>query len=452
MKLFATPLKRHLPFDLSHHLQHDGATWLLFFKIIFVFCLSAFPLFMLTQKGWVSALGFVGGFSACVLLLAHSGNRLPKQNHANKLAFVFCLPILAIALSQCIRNEWLPRDYDGPARLLLAIPVIWVIAQHKVVRDRLFFIKALGFILPAMLYVTWVYIFFKPYSKWAADRITTYFVDPLTFGSLCLTAGLLALASINVAGKDKSYVIAYKALAFPVAVYLSLLSGSRTGWLAMPIVLLFLIAVRSGIKLSPRNFTLLLVATVIGSYLFLSLNVGFYKNILLAVKDITDYHWDTMNLETPVGMRLSDLRMGFFYFSQSPFAGWGDTGFKHLVNAPEISIYANQFTRDFAYLHGFHNEITTNMVRSGIWGLVSSTALFVAPFVFFVKQLKAFDPQQKKIAVMATCYMICVILNSMTTEVLNIKFTASFFALMMAVFIGTLLQNINSDIEKKHDT
>jgi O-antigen ligase len=448
MKLFATLRKHHI----ARHLQHDDATSIWLFKVIFVFCLTLFPLFMLTQKGWVSALGFIGGFSACALLLVHKSYRLPKQNPANKLAFVFCLPILAIALSQCIRNEWLPRDYEGPVRLLLAVPVIWVIAQHKIVQDRLLFVKALGFVLPTMLYVTWVYIFFKPYTKWAADRITTYFVDPLTFGSLCLTAGLLALASINLTGKEKPHVIAYKALAFPAAVYLSLLSGSRTGWLAMPIVLLFLVAVRSSIKLSPRNVTLMLVATVIGSYLFLSLNAGFYKNILLAVKDITDYHWDAMNLETPVGMRLSDLRMGFFYFSHSPFAGWGDTGFKHLVNAPEISIYANQFTRDFAYLHGFHNEITTNMVRSGIWGLVSSTALFVVPFVFFVKQIKAVNPKQKKIAVMATCYMICVILNSMTTEVLNIKFTASFFALMMAIFIGTLLQNINSETEQNHDT
>jgi O-antigen ligase len=67
--------------------------------------------------------------------------------------------------------------------------------------------------------------------------------------------------------------------------------------------------------------------------------------------------------------------MGLHYFSERPLSGWGDKGFKEKLNDPEISFFSSSFTRDFAFNAGFHNEFITNMVRSGILGLVSSILL-----------------------------------------------------------------------------
>ena len=52
-----------------------------------------------------------------------------------------------------------------------------------------------------------------------------------------------------------------------------------------------------------------------------------------------------------------------------------DLGWKELMNSPEIVQYYSECARNFPE-HGFHNEILTSAVRLGIWGLVSSIALF----------------------------------------------------------------------------
>jgi O-antigen ligase len=57
------------------------------------------------------------------------------------------------------------------------------------------------------------------------------------------------------------------------------------------------------------------------------------------------------------------------------------------MNSPEIVQYASVYARNFPE-HGFHNEILTSAVRSGIWGLLSSLALFFFPIIWAVKILK----------------------------------------------------------------
>jgi len=409
-------------------------------------CLIIFPIFVLTIKGWISSFLLVTCLmSVYVLWIKRKEFKESLELQAYKpkevymLAVILAMPVIAIGLGQAFRHELILRDYDGPMRLALAIPVL--IAVVKIKFPVRILNSLLQFSIPATLFVTLLSVLVSPDAKWGVERLTTYFVDPLSFGSMCLVFALITLVSIDLFGKDSWGLRVWKLLAILAGIYLSIRSGSRTGWLGFPVVLLllFLFKVpRTSHFYLAKIFLFFVVSAcmLVMSYSFIPV---IHQRVDLAFYDFLTYHWIGTNADTAVGMRISFIRMAWFYFINSPWGGWGDQGFKSLINAPEISAFASESARNFAYNSGFHNEIATNMVRSGIWGFFASIAIFVAPMIFFIKYLRSGLDQQRAFSLIGMCYVLPTFISSMTTEVLNLKFTASFYALFLAVIIGSIL-------------
>lgn len=401
--------------------------------------LAVSPLFLLTMGGWISGILFVSSALAIFMLCAGSKRHSPIFSRQNTwlwcFIILFALPVIAVFLGQSERQDYAGRDYDSPARFFLSIPILLVLFQN-----RFDVLKSLVYAIPGAIFITFIVVTLNPDDVWAHlndpahFRASTYFVDPLTFGSLNLTLGLCCLLSIDLYGRDDWWVRIYKGTGFIVGVYLSILSGSRTGWLALPLVLFLWLNLRMTRYRVPAFISVLLLAG--GSYYF---STTLQQRLDLAGQEIMSYHWNALNPQTSVGDRLSFLRMAVFLLTQNPWSGFGDHGFSEFINHPELNRYALQETQEFALRSGFHNEIATNMVRSGVWGLLSSSALFLIPALFFIRSLYSVSLQIKKIALLALGYLICTFISGMTTEVFNLKFTASFHALMFSCFISSLL-------------
>ena len=110
-----------------------------------------------------------------------------------------------------------------------------------------------------------------------------------------------------------------------------------------------------------------------------------------------------------------------------------------LIDSPEISQYATAFTKDFAK-NGFHNEVFTSAVRSGIWGLISSIALLFSPVFFAINiQSKSTSYTLKFPTIFLLIFMTHIIVAGITTEVTNLVFLASFIGLSLSIFIGDAL-------------
>jgi O-antigen ligase len=212
------------------------------FYIEKIFTIGQFiaPLGLLIVKGWIGWLLFLQSLIA--LILTFKSKETLRNFCVNKwsvLVFItFSLPLVAILNSQFLNNSWEWRYYDSPSRFLFAIPLIMYIWQSKIKLQSL-----LEFTFPLTLIVTFIALPFLPKLGWGADpsRLATYFVDPLTFGRISLTFGLVSLAFINF--KNKSLIANLVLLiGFILGLYLSVKSGSRTGWLAVPVVFIFLSA------------------------------------------------------------------------------------------------------------------------------------------------------------------------------------------------------------------
>jgi O-antigen ligase len=150
--------------------------------------------------------------------------------------------------------------------------------------------------------------------------------------------------------------------------------------------------------------------------------------------EIRQYSWNSVNEHTSIGARISFTRIGFYYFLMRPISGWGDGALNTHINDAELANYANQETRDELVRVGFHNDFINNMVHFGILGLLSTIFIFVVPLLFFIYCL------QKKVAVayaqFGVAYILVQSISCLSYHVLDFKFMASFYALMISILMG----------------
>jgi O-antigen ligase len=394
------------------------------------------PLGLLIVKSWIGGWLFLQSLMALLLTLKSKENlsNFWKSKWTALIFITFTLPLLAILNSQLLNNSWEWRYYDSPSRFLFAIPLIMYIWQSKIKLQSL-----LEFTFPLTLIVTFIALPFLPKLGWGVDpsRLATYFVDPLTFGRISLTFGLVSLAFINF--KNKSLISNLVLLiGFALGLYLSVKSGSRTGWLAAPIVFIFLFVMHAPFKNKFASVCIALLIGATGTFTIYEASPTVNQRVNLAIHEVSSYQLNQLNPDNSVGMRISFYRMGLYFFSERPLSGWGDENFKEKLNDPEISFFSTSFTREFALNSGFHNEFITNMVRSGVLGLLSSLLLIATPLIIFWRLLTFNRP----LAIAGVTYVICELISGLSTEVFNLKFTAALYTFNISVFLGLALQSL----------
>ena len=130
--------------------------------------------------------------------------------------------------------------------------------------------------------------------------------------------------------------------------------------------------------------------------------------------------------------------MAVFLLAQKPLSGWGDGNFESVINDPALN-FSTFETKKVALEAGFHNDITANMVRSGIWGLIATVALFLIPALFFIRSMRSKYKKQRDVAFLALAFLVCQFVSSLSMEIFNLRYSASFYGLMLAVFCGQIL-------------
>ena len=400
------------------------------------------PVFLLTVKHWTNLVVLVVFLGSLFFLLRRKELPLQDTDELRRWRWIIVLtltgPVLAVGMGQLLRGEFYPPNFDAPLRIALCAPIFLAISKGWLNikgKDPITFLW-MKYCFPLTLIWTFAY---RPSwtTNWGAHVITTYFVDVLSFGSLTLLFALLSFAALTFFWPRLSWLNRFISIASClIGLYLSVKSGSRTGWLNMP-VFLIVWALGSSLPAYGRLKTLLILFLIlITAGIFIQSSPHFTSKVLAAINEISNYRWDAKNTEGSADIRISFYRMALFYFLHNPIKGWGDLGWKELMNSPEIVQYASEYARNFPD-HGFHNEILTSAVRSGIWGLVSSAAFFLFPIIWAVKILrKSINADLKLFGFFILFSMLHMLLAGMTTEVTNLVFLASFFGLTISVLVG----------------
>lgn len=414
---------------------------------------SLLPIFLLTCRSW-SSIVLIFGSVFCIASFIFSKRFLNANDisFGNRKFLLACLtmlmsPIVAVFTSSWLRLDFHDYEFDSPFRFLLAS--LFLIFSIK---NRADIAKYLQYTIPAALIITFLHqIFFQQPKIWGVDRMSTYFADPLVFGYVSLTFGLISLASINLISKDPLLLILTKIFCFGIGIYLSIMSGSRTGWLAIPIVMVILWLDK--FKTSTHNinirrtFILTGLATI---FLFsaFTLSPTSKERLNLAIQEFEEYSWHGIAPDTSIGQRITFIRIAADLLVKHPVSGVGDTARQSFEIPEKISTYASPASLHMALHSGFHNQIVTNTIRYGIFGGVAAIMLFIVPLLIFIHQYKIGTRMNRYNSLIGIIFTSCFFVSSFSTEVFDLKYMASFYAVMISLLCASAISStIPSDPE-----
>jgi O-antigen ligase len=420
--------------------------------LAFLLCSAAlFPLFSLIIKGWVSGILFFSTLIAILLFILYLNQKFSNKDRKTKLFFeedrlsqlailfvlAFCLPFLSVLLGQLLQGMWNISRFDAPSRYLLAIIVFFAIVFFGSGLRQV-----LEFSIPAASIITYLLIPYVPVTVWSSypDRLTNHFIDPLIFGQVSLALGVMSILMISPSEKRPWFITLFKLIGGLAGIYLSLRSGSRTGWLAVPLIIfLWVVHYSPFSRWKTVLFAILITSSVVTGMYFGSNTI---KSRMYDMRfEIEAYQWNAMNPDTSIAHRISWMRIGLHYFLMRPLSGWGNDSLTNNINDENISVFSSKASRDELLAVGFHNDFIANAVRYGVGGLLATIAIFFIPLIFFAYCLR-YHKQVESFAMIGLAYVLIQSVSSLSYHVLDFKFMASFYALMVSVLIGVIINKV----------
>ena len=415
----------------------------LFIKVI----LLASPIFLITSKGWTNSLLFLL-FALTTIGLVRSKSLIPKtfdqgqKKYAKLIIASLAAGFLAILITQGLRGELLFKAFDAPLRMLLCIPIFLYLC-HK----PLNIVKAAPYVFSLSFLATFFYLLQHPeIPAFWGGRFATKPVDPNAFGVYCTLIFSLLLFSLslsNLLNQKLRFCIATFGLA--LGTYLVIGSETRGAWLAIPFLLIAwgVINVKNNLKLILLLSGLLLASTWIGYEAF----SNFQARVNSGFHEIYSWFFTTAK-DTSAGIRLSMWQVTWELLQKNPFLGYGDSGYQHLLNNQNITGNYSPIVLETIAKAGPHNEFIANLLRSGIFGGLAIIATLFAPVYVYLKSLsrsQGTDIRAFKSNHLGLAVFICLAISSLSVEIFNLKYTSSFYGLLIAMIYSQTIAEMPSN-------
>lgn len=390
--------------------------------------LLCYPALLLTVRG---SMGVLFGILLIISLVQLFGmrNTLPVS-HWDKASIAFSLamasPVVAIFLSEAYHGEFHAPNYDWASRFLLAIPIFLALRQTNV---RV--ITVLQFGMPIGALVGLSVLLIHPFD-WGGRSTTSSFFNLIHFSDTALMLGFLSLFSINWENKDQPLILALKLCGFFAGIYMSIQSGERGGWVAIPVMLLFWIATynKKNLWLKTGISILLIAGSIWLSYSMLTV---VHSRVDAIFSDLNAFEHGNKN--TSIGIRLQHWHVALHLFYEHPFFGVGPNGFVQAIPAMQAEGMLTPWAASVAQSE-VHNEILAKCVGTGLFGLASILSVYLVPSFFFWRSCKSNESSTRVGGFMGLCLISGFFIFGLTVEIFDLKMTASFFSLTLATLMA----------------
>jgi O-antigen ligase len=395
--------------------------------------LLAYPIVLLSVRGGVSVCFTMLVVLACFYLVTMRRTPMAALFDARAQAYAAAVStvLLATALSAVIHGQLTLSIFDGPSRLMLAVPVYLMLREMPL---RVLAISQYGFPLGAITAAAFV-LFYPP--NWSAFRAGTYFANVIHFGNLALMLGLLSILSIHWCRKDSNPVLALKTLGLVAGIFSSVASATRGGWIAIPVAFaIWLIFLRDTLTRRARwTAVITLIAVIAG----VALSPVGQSRFISFYRDVTDL---STNMDTSLGLRLQLWKASLLLFLQHPLTGIGPERFGDFL--PQLRD-AGVITPAAAAMGmaEIHNEIMMRSAALGLPGLIAILAIHLVPVILFVREARSPATHKRRAAVMGICLVASFFLFGMTVEIYNLKMTVTFYSLTLALLLSVVTAKIS---------
>jgi len=330
-----------------------------------VFLVGAVALVM--PRGY--SLGF---FLACVVgLLAWLPKREPLVD-ANTKWLIW--PCVAYALGHMViglTHQWAWRSLDAYVPFVLVTFGVWAVRRYK--PNALFFWSglALGAVGAACL---------AGYQAQVLGARADGFNQAIQFGNAALLMGVLCLVRLLTVRGNK-WMDALMLLGFGAGLAASVWSQSRGGWLAVLLILAWMLINATQGWQPAKRMTAAMALLFVLAIPALQPNGIVQNRVMTAVHEVESY-WLSNVQASSVGSRLAMWSFAAKDIANAPLIGQGTEGWKHNRDAGIQSGALDPFVKDFSHLH---NEFLDVTYKTGLIGLALLLALYWLPMLMFFK-------------------------------------------------------------------
>lgn len=366
---------------------------------------------------------------AAVLYQLFVSRRNLLQHDFDRVDLNFSAAMISIAVAtvivQIYHGQVSARPYDNVLRFFYAIPIYLFLRRTNVSQ-----ITVLQYSLPLAALLSPGWLLLENFEHFGNQRISVSFLNPIHYGDLALMLGFLSLFSVNWVGRDRAALILFKFSGFIGGAFSSLLTGSRGGWIAIPVLALLGLCCHANRRLLAGLFlgaALVMVPIAATSPLV-------HKRVDALVSDIAEYKQD--DFDTSMGARLQIWRAAIAEtWQESPIFGLGPNEFKKRVNAlVEKGMLTQRGAREGAA--ELHSDLIAGFSSLGLLGSASYLAIYLVPLFYFARALRAPNEFRRGAARLGLCFVVGFFVFGLTIELFNIKMIATFYALMVAIFLA----------------
>ena len=374
--------------------------------------------------------GGMNGVFLLMLLLAiavwavrPSGMNTVKWQHEWKAYFLAMGAIAAaIFISQIYHQNYDAHPHDAASRYWLAIPVFLLLQ-----RLRLNVFIALQFAFPVAA-ITGFLLARNPVD--GRSGIGT--LDLIHFGNFELILGVLSLFSIDWFGRDRLLLRILKILGFAAGLAASLASGSRGGWLAIPVFIAIFFYFKVT-RVSLKMVAVSLVSAILAITIVYSASSTFHQRVNELANDVATF--DQGNRDTSTGIRWQLYKAAVDVFMRHPIFGVGPEGFaaemKPMVDAGKITPKAAELGRGEV-----HNDILSRAAGMGLFGLLAILAIYFAPLNLFWRATRSASEKIKRTGILGIAFVSGFFVFGLTVEFLNLTMAAAFYSFTVAVLLA----------------
>lgn len=407
-------------------------------EYIFGAILLCYPALLFLIRGGMNASLFLLTILSLYLLIS----RKAYKNNLDKADMVFSIAmasgLIAILLSQLYHHDLLARYFDSDARFLLAIPVL--LALRHIGTETLA-VMQYTFPLGAIAALAAIVVSHRGVT---IDASTSY-MNHIHLGDMALLLGFLSLFSVNWIRTDHPIVKLLKILGLIAGLTVSALSGTRGGWMAIPVFVFVFIYFRTDGRLFNKMLLAMLLIGVLGLLGYFLIE-PIHHRLWMIYSDLSLFSGG--NADTSIGIRLQLWEAAFHLIAQNPVFGVGADGFRGAMDGLSASGFITPLAAGFGKGE-VHNEILAHTVRFGIFGLASILAVYFVPFVIFLRAARSKIHQQNVAAMMGMCVTLGFFVFGLTVETFDLKMTAAFYSLTVAVLLAIATHDKLTGASKK---